>query len=344
MRRSVLLGIVAILLSGCGLLQAADPPLLADRAAFIADCIALARPGTVEARRAARAKADAVSASATLEDTLVGLDRMRRAQALAEPWRQLALATAPAVEASWRRMNEELSAIVDFDDRDIGGLSREDVVRHTAQALAFLDDAIEAYDLTSGAARAVRYLIVWAVPPWVVGDGRGVNFTAWAYANLEDPEQAAGRRVHDPSPTAMSYGWWAAGRQGIESQRDRPELAYTLPRELGQVVRDAKRLWAPLPREWRDVRTAVELAAVANERLEDLSFREIDAIAAAQASQAELASSMRWIERLAADVPGCTPSWLPGAAPPSPGSGVAAEDPAASPAASPGRGVAAPGG
>lgn len=340
----MLLGFVAVLLSGCGLLQAADPPLLADRAAFIAECIALARPGSVEARRAARAKADARRAADALEALLVGQDRMRRAQALAEPWRQLALATAPAVEASWRRMNEELSAIVDFDDRDIGGPSREEVVRHTAQALAFLDDAIEAYDVTSGAARAVRYLETWAVPLWAVTEGREVDYTTWTSAHLEDPEPAAGRRALDPSPTAMSHGWWAAGRQGIESQLDRPELAYTLPRELGQVVRDAKRLWAPLPREGHDVQTAVELAAAANARLDALSFREIDAIAAAQASQAELTSSMRWIERLAADVPGCTPSWLPGAAPPSPGSGVAAEDPAASPAASPGRGVAAPGG
>lgn len=198
MRRSVLLGwmlVMAVAVSGCGLLQALEPEPLATRAVIIASCMQRWDPDAEATRIAQRAADQARDHAAEVEVKLAAQVRTMHAVRAARPYVEDAVANAPGVTALWTDFADHAARARAFRTDLV--VAPDGLFALAEEALVHLEDAIDAYDRIAGDRLAVSVLGTWASrgrgsEPWirelVQTTGEPADVAAVAFAH---PDRAA---------------------------------------------------------------------------------------------------------------------------------------------------------
>jgi hypothetical protein len=315
----VLLGLLAVVVSGCGVLEALSADRLAGRATIIAACLQRWDPDA-DATRDAQAAADrARELAATVDEALATQVRMMRAVRLARPYAEDAAALAPGVAARWVEFADRAARTRAFRTDQV--VAPDGLFALAEEAIASIEAALDAYHRIEGDRLAVAVLGTWArgergSEPWI----RDVLRSA------RGPEEvAAAAFAHPAVDEAPALGGAVDRVRGRIERRDDSGVIAALE-ELGErsqpafVLADDETPWLG-----QSVGRLARDAAAALATLEDA---ELSWLQRATEAQEGLTRQLRRAEQAAqAANPACLPTGplVPG------------------PAASPGRTSAAPG-
>lgn len=340
MRRTVLLGLVAVVVSGCGVIDAMSADRMASRATIIASCMQRWDPGA-EATRDAQAAADRARALAAEVDAALATQvRMMRAVRIARPYAEDAAARAPGAAALWAEFADRAARTRAFRTDLL--VAPDGLFELAEEAVASIEAALATYHRIAGDRLAVAVLGAWArgergSAPWI----RELLRTA------REPEEVAATAFAQPArDVTPAFGGAVDRVRGRIERRDDSGVIAALE-ELGTrsqpgfVLADAETPWLGA--------SIGQLARGAADALGALEEAELTWLQRTTDAQERLTRQLRRAERAALTAnPSCLPT---GPLLSDPGSGeeqAAPQGPArtrgADAGASPAGGAAAPGG